>query len=162
MPHSLFQFILLVAPGFGHRHAGWLPMDCVRARLLQSCPTLCDPVDCSLPGFSVHGILQARVLERVAMPSSRGSSQYRDQTASLVSPALAGGFFTTGATWKDPNIYQWNGGKFYRFLFSCRSWLIKFWHFYMSFIINLSVINCIPDKVIHFLSLWSHYIIHEH
>ena len=40
----------------------------------QSCPTLCDPMDCNLPGFSVPGILQARILERVAMPSSRGSS----------------------------------------------------------------------------------------
>ena len=38
----------------------------------QSCPTLCDPMDCSLPGSSVHGILQARILEWVAMPSSRG------------------------------------------------------------------------------------------
>ena len=33
------------------------------AKLLQSCPTLCDPMDCSLPGFSIHGILQARILE---------------------------------------------------------------------------------------------------
>ena len=47
---------------------------------------LCDPIDCSPPGSSVHGILQARVLEWVAMPSSRGSSQPRDQTrASCVS-----------------------------------------------------------------------------
>ena len=51
---------------------------CVCAKLLQSCPTLCDPMDCSPPGSSVHGILQARILERVAMPSSRGSSQPRD------------------------------------------------------------------------------------
>ena len=42
--------------------------------------TLCDPVDCSPPGSSVHGILQARMLERVAMPSSRGSSHPRDGT----------------------------------------------------------------------------------
>ena len=48
------------------------------AKSLQSCPTLCDPMDCSLPGSSVHGILQARILEWVAMPSSRGSSQPRD------------------------------------------------------------------------------------
>ena len=41
--------------------------------LLQSCPTLCEPMDCSLAGSSVHGILQATVLEEVAMPSSRGS-----------------------------------------------------------------------------------------
>ena len=44
------------------------------AKLLQSCPTLCDPRDCSPPGFSVHRIFQARMLEWVAMPSSRGSS----------------------------------------------------------------------------------------
>ena len=48
--------------------------------LLQSCPTLCDPMDCSLPGSSVHGILQARIPEWVAMPSFRGSSRPRDRT----------------------------------------------------------------------------------
>ena len=48
--------------------------------LTQSCPTLCDPMDCSPPASSVHGILQARTLEWVAMPSSRGSSQRRDWT----------------------------------------------------------------------------------
>ena len=48
------------------------------AELLQSCLTLCDPMDCSLRGFSVHGILQARILEWVAMSSSRGSFQTRD------------------------------------------------------------------------------------
>ena len=46
----------------------------------QSCPTLCDPMDCSLPGSSVHGIFQARVLEWVAISFSRASSQPRDQT----------------------------------------------------------------------------------
>ena len=46
----------------------------------QSCPTLCDPIDCSSWGPSVHGILQARILEWVATPSSRGSSQPRDRT----------------------------------------------------------------------------------
>ena len=49
------------------------------AKSLQSCPTLWDPVDCSLPGSSVHGILQAKILECFAMPSSRRSSQPRDQ-----------------------------------------------------------------------------------
>ena len=43
------------------------------AKLLQSCPTLCDPVDGSPPGSSVHGILQARLLEWVAIRSCRGS-----------------------------------------------------------------------------------------
>ena len=50
------------------------------AKSLQSCPTLCDPTDSSSPGSSVHGILQARILEWVDMPSSRGSSWPRDQT----------------------------------------------------------------------------------
>ena len=45
----------------------------------QSCPTLWDPMDCSLPGFLVHGDSQARILEWVAMPSSRGSSQESNQ-----------------------------------------------------------------------------------
>ena len=66
----------------------------------QSCLTLCDPMVCSPPGFSVHEILQATILEWVAMPSSRGSSQPRDGTYSSVSPALAGGCFTTSATWE--------------------------------------------------------------
>ena len=50
------------------------------ATLLQSCLTLCDPMDCNLPGSSVYGILPARILEWVAMPSSRGSSRSRDWT----------------------------------------------------------------------------------
>ena len=46
----------------------------------QSCPTLSNPVDCSLPGSSVHGLLQARILEWVTIPFSRGSSWPRDRT----------------------------------------------------------------------------------
>ena len=52
----------------------------MHAKSLQSCPTLCSPMDCSLPGSSVHGILQTRILEWAAMPSSRGSSQPKDRT----------------------------------------------------------------------------------
>ena len=48
--------------------------------ITQSCPTLCNPMDSNLSGSSVHGILQARVLEWVAIPFSRGSSQPRDHT----------------------------------------------------------------------------------
>ena len=55
---------------------GW----CIRAcSVAQSCLTLCNPVDCSLPGSSVHGILQARILEGVAVSFSRGSSRPRDR-----------------------------------------------------------------------------------
>jgi len=53
---------------------------CMHAKLLQSCPTLCNPMDCNPSGSSVHGILQARTLGWVAISSSRGSSQSRDQT----------------------------------------------------------------------------------
>ena len=71
---------------------------CAWAKSPQSCLTLCDPLDCSPPRSSVHGILQARILEWVATPFSRGSSQPRDQTTSFMSPVLAGGFFTTSVT----------------------------------------------------------------
>ena len=73
----------------------------MHAKSLQSCPTLCDPMDCSRPGSSVQGSLQARTLEWVAMSSSRGSSQPRDR---IWSPALAGRFFTTSATWEVSKI----------------------------------------------------------
>ena len=63
-----------------------------------SCPILCDPKDCSSPGFSVHEILQARILEWISIPSSRGISQPRDRT--LVS-CIAGRFFTIWATRKS-------------------------------------------------------------
>ena len=57
-------------------HCDHLPVGA--SEVAQSCPTLCDPVDCSLPGSSVLGILQARVPEWVAISFSRGSSQPRD------------------------------------------------------------------------------------
>ena len=50
---------------------------CGQSEVAQSCPTLCNPVDCNLPGSSIHGILQARILERVAISFSRGSSRTR-------------------------------------------------------------------------------------
>ena len=53
---------------------------CMHAKLLQSCLTLCDPIDCSPPGSSVHGISQARTLEWISFPFSKGSSPPRDQT----------------------------------------------------------------------------------
>ena len=53
---------------------------CMHAKSFQLCLTPYDPMDCSPPGSSVHGILQARILEWNAMPSSRGSSQPRDRS----------------------------------------------------------------------------------
>ena len=52
------------------------------SEVTQSCPTLCDPMDCSLPGSAVHGIFQVRILEWVAISFSRVSSQPRDRTGS--------------------------------------------------------------------------------
>ena len=66
---------------------------CLLAESLKACLTLCDPMGCSPPGSSVHGILHARILEWVAMPSSRGSSDPETEPMSPASPALAGGFF---------------------------------------------------------------------
>ena len=50
------------------------------SEVAQSCPTLCDPMDCSPPGSSIHGIFQARILEWVAISFSRGSSRPKDRT----------------------------------------------------------------------------------
>ena len=71
-----------------------------KSSVAQLRPTICDPVDCSPPGSSVHGILQARTLEWAAMPSSSGPSRPGDGTHVSLSPALAGGFFTTSAAWE--------------------------------------------------------------
>ena len=82
---------------------------CARARVCTlSCLSrvqLCNPMDHSPQGSSVHGILQARMLEWVVTPSFRGSSQPRDQAASLSSPspALTHGFFTVKV---DVKVYE--------------------------------------------------------
>ena len=64
-----------------------MPSFSIKVKVAQLCPTLCDPMD-----YRVHGILQARILEWVAFPFSRGSSQLRNQTQ--VS-CIAGSFFTS-------------------------------------------------------------------
>jgi len=84
-------------------------------KVAQSCLTLCNPMDCSPAGSSVHGILQARILEWVAFPFSRGSSQPRHRTQ--VS-RIAGGFFPVWAT-----SYTYSCISIYSFLqpFPCTS-----------------------------------------
>ena len=72
---------------------------CVHSRLVQSCLILCNPMECSLLGYSAHGILQARIQERVSIPSSKGSSWPRDWTHVSYISSLACRFFTTSATW---------------------------------------------------------------
>ena len=76
---------------------------CVCAQL---CLAICDLMDCSPPGSSVHGILQARILKWVSMPSSRASSQPRDRTYISCVSCIAGGFFTTEPPWKPTLSYR--------------------------------------------------------
>ena len=73
---------------------------CLCAMSLQSCPTLCSPMNFSLPGSSVHVILQARMLEKVAIPFFRGSSWPRDQTWISCGSSITGRFSTTEPPWK--------------------------------------------------------------
>ena len=81
----------------------------LHAKSLQSCLAWCDPLECSLPGSSVHGILQARILEWIAMLFSRGSSWPRDWTQA---PALQADFFTVWATREAlyAEHMMWNAG----------------------------------------------------
>ena len=72
--------------------SGWT--ECVLVGI-QVCPSFCDPMECSPAASLVYGILHARILEWVAMPSSKASSQLR-------SSALAGVFFTISITWEGP------------------------------------------------------------
>ena len=73
---------------------------CAQAKLFQLCLTLCNSLDCSPPGSSAHGILQARILEWVPCPPPGDLPNPGIEPISLTSPALAGGFFTTNATWE--------------------------------------------------------------
>ena len=74
----------------------------------QSCPTLCDPTDCSPPASFVHGILQARIVEWVAISSSRGSSQHRprDRTAVQTSFQMEISFINVNLTHRG-DILTW-------------------------------------------------------
>ena len=86
---------------------------CVSVLVTQSCSTLCDPMVtlCNLLGSSVHGILQARILEWIAVSYSRDLPDAGMEHVSLPSPALAGGFFTTGTTWEAQKMNNWLGSK---------------------------------------------------
>ena len=77
---------------------------CEWVKVAQLCPTLCDPMDCNPPGSSVHGILQARILEWVAVPFSKGSSQPRDPTQISHNE---GRFFTVWTTKEAPKGRCW-------------------------------------------------------
>ena len=73
----------------------------MKVSVAQLCPTLCDAMDCSLPGFSVHGIFQARILEQVAIFFASESSQPRDWTWVFW---IADSFFTVWDTFPEPII----------------------------------------------------------
>ena len=92
----------LAPPGKPPNHKLWQSI--ILCAQLLLCPTLCNPMDCSPPGSSIHGILQARILEWVAVPSSRDLPNLVIEPASLTSSALVGGFFSTSATCEAPPL----------------------------------------------------------
>ena len=89
-----FFFLVLVPEGLVCLHE----MKWGEMKVCQSCLTLCDPIDCSPPGSSVHGLFQARISEWVAISFSRGSSQYRNRTHFY---CIAGRLFTIWTTRED-------------------------------------------------------------
>ena len=103
--HWQASSLLLVPSGYPRCSLVILGPLCMCTKSLQSCLTLCNPIVSSPLSSSVHGFLQVRILKWVAMPFSRGSSQPKNQTASLRSLALAVGFFTTRATRKPQVLY---------------------------------------------------------
>ena len=123
--HCAFFIINHSGNRTGLRQRLWYEKRCARVlNLLQSCLTLCKPVDCSPLGSSVHGILQARILEWVRNPSPVDLPNLR----SLMSPALAGRFFTSSATWeahkRGGECCSSNDRKVYRFSrANCWDWI---------------------------------------
>jgi len=79
---------------------------CMHAKSLQLCPTLFDPMDCSLPGFSVHGILQASILECVAMTSSRDLPHPGMEPTSLTSLHWQAGSLPVVPAGKHQSLYH--------------------------------------------------------
>ena len=102
-------------------------------KVAQSCLTFCDPMDCSPPGSSIHGIFHARILEWITIPFSRGSSRLRDQTWV---PRIAGKFFTIWATRKPKEDlvehFSWHDYK---------PWLC-FWHWIILGVIFRDSTSC--------------------
>ena len=78
---------------------------CVYAKSLQSCPTLCNSMNCSPSGSFVHGILQARILSGLPFPPAEAFPDPGIEPASLAFPELAGGFFTSTPYSRDESEY---------------------------------------------------------
>ena len=99
-----------------------------KVKVTQSCLILCDPMDCSPPGYSAHGILQVRILEQVAIPFSRGSSQPRDRTQ--VS-CIAGGVFYCLSRQGSPDSIETSGILETQLWLSCIPTLVfSIFHFF--------------------------------
>ena len=99
------RYIQFVIPGLGNitlYGKGCDPVKDLVCVYAQSCLTLCSPMDCSPPGSSVHGTFLARILKWAATSYSGYPPNLGIESASLESPALAGGFITTLATWEAP------------------------------------------------------------
>ena len=117
---------------------------CLLAKSLQSCQALFDPLDYIPPGSSVYGILQARLPECVARPSSRGSFRPRVEPASLKAPALAGRFLTTSTTWEAPHT-----GYFILFNESFSHFQMFFSSVHFSSVAQLRPTLCDPHELQH-------------
>ena len=107
---QLLAFVSLVAVDILAQHRPWLlsgwRVNSCACMLSQLCPTLCDPMGCSLPGSSIHGISHARIVEWVAISFSREFSWPRDRTHISCVSCTAGKFFTIWATRGSPWL-QW-------------------------------------------------------
>ena len=87
---------------------GWHKWFCVCARSLQSSLTLCDPVDCSPPGSSVHGFSRQQYRTGLPCPSPWDLPHPGIEPTPLISPALTGRFFITSSTWETHKWFQYN------------------------------------------------------
>ena len=131
----------------------------VKVLIAQSCQTPCNPIDCNPPGSSVHGILQGRILEWVAVLFSKGSSQLRDQTQ--VS-CIAGRSFTVWATreawWNEtkyPNEVNFKWNAQHQWISRAQCLRARFWKARLpGFVNSLAVeicLYCLPLNFILFI-----------
>ena len=99
----------IALPAHTHSFCIYITCECMLSHF--NSVRVCDPMDCRPPGSSVHGILQAGILEWVAMPSSRGSFPLRDQTCISYVSFIGRWFFTTSSTRESP-YYLWTCIKY--------------------------------------------------
>ena len=99
------------------------------AKLIQLCPTLCNPLDCSPLGSSVHGILRQEYWSELPCPPPGDLPNLGTEPLSLMSPALAGGFFTTSATWEEEDVgtLLWSSRFCFDFPYLSTDVLFTFW-----------------------------------